>query len=149
MCGSNLAPSSLAKTNEIVCFKADNSYDTLIVAPVSGISSSVNYGSKPKAALDRTGDYILWSTPLGEANGRKDVLVARVPWHLLVDPADYNPAAPLSEGPNAAPSSSNAPSSSSVPSASNGPATPLAKTNNGPALSAALSLVILSLALYL
>jgi hypothetical protein len=85
--------SHMAKNNEIFCWRPDSTLDVLIVAPSMTFSNASgggnNYDKLPKAVLDVSGDYILWSSNL--RSDRLDIIVARVPWHHLVAPEDYNP----------------------------------------------------------
>ncbi len=110
MCGSNLLDNDRAKNNEVLCFRLDASLDVLIVAPVMSFMNASGggdtYGKLPKAVLDRTGEYILWSSNM--RSDRMDIFVARVPYHLLVAEEDYNPSAtPQSvTNPSSAPNSS-------------------------------------------
>ncbi len=84
----------MAKNNEVLCFRPDASLDVLIVAPVMSFMNASgggdSYGKLPKAVLDRTGEYILWSSNM--RSDRLDIFVARVPYHLLVAEEDYNPS---------------------------------------------------------
>lgn len=88
----------MAKFNELLCFRPDSSLDVLIVAPTLSFNNASGGGSGynklPKAALDRSGDYIVWSSNL--RSDRIDYFVAKVPWHLLVAEEDYNPSSPSS-----------------------------------------------------
>ncbi len=85
--------SNMAKSNEIVCWRPDSTHDVLIVAPSMTFNNASGggyyYNKLPKAVIDFTGDYILWSSNL--RSDRLDIIIARVPWHLLVAPEDYNP----------------------------------------------------------
>lgn len=132
VCASNVDDGNRAKNNEILCFKPDSSLDVLIVAPIMSFLNASGGGDKyskyPKAVLDRSGEYILWSSNM--RSNRMDIFVARVPYHLLVAEEDYNPSStPQSAtSPSSAPQSMTTPSSS--PQGSNGPAsTPLRSTS--------------------
>lgn len=110
LCGSNLDDGNMAKNSEIICFRPDSSLDVLIVAPAMSFANASGggyyYNKLPKAAIDRSGDYILWSSNL--RSNRIDIFVARVPWHLLVAEEDYNPL-PQEPESNSTPNGSNTP----------------------------------------
>jgi hypothetical protein len=128
-----------AKSNEIICFRGDNSSDLLVVAPsmtwMNATGGSIEYYKAPKAVLDFTGDYILWSS--NTRSDRLDIYVAQVPWHLLVAEEDYNPppvAPVMPEPPSTAPSG--APVSAGSPNAN--------PPSRGPSFSGAAQLIIYS-----
>ena len=84
-CGSN-ADSIPSRENEIICFRLDNSYDALVVAPVMtnmNASGGIDdYGKAPKGNLDVTGQYFIWTSNMG--GNRLDAILVKVPAHLLV-----------------------------------------------------------------
>jgi hypothetical protein len=85
-CGSGAASQNLPRSNELVCFKLDTSMDVLVVAPTmvdlaaSGGGSEL-YNKFPKANLDVTGRYMIWTTNLG--GNRLDAFLVEVPYELL------------------------------------------------------------------
>jgi hypothetical protein len=85
-CASNAHREDLPRVNEIVCFTLDGSLKTLIVAPnLTDLNApgggSDDYSRLPKAALDPTGEYLIWTTNAG--GSRLDAFVVRVPWSRL------------------------------------------------------------------
>jgi hypothetical protein len=83
-CGSNADRMTYAQ-NEIVCFKLDGSQTQLVVAPVmtdlDAQGGGTDYYKTPKANLDVTGQYVIWTTNLGSS--RIDAFVVKVPAQLL------------------------------------------------------------------
>jgi len=79
-CGSNLDSVS-GRENEIVCFPLDGSGKEMAIAPVMGsISASGgrdSYSKAPKANLDITGEYVIWTT--NTLGNRLDAYIAKVP----------------------------------------------------------------------
>ena len=86
-CGSGANRINSNRANELFCFRLDTSLDVLVVAPVMtnldapGGGSDV-YSKLPKANLDPTGRYLIWTTNMG--GGRQDAFVVKVPAQLLV-----------------------------------------------------------------
>jgi hypothetical protein len=85
-CGSGATSLNVPRGNELVCFKLDTSMDTLVVAPTmvdlaaSG-GGSEYYNKYPKANLDVTGRYMIWTSNLG--GNRLDAFLVEVPYELL------------------------------------------------------------------
>jgi hypothetical protein len=88
-CGSSASATTATWANEIVCYRLDGSFKTLVVAPVmtdlSGLGSDT-YGKEPKGNLDITGQYFIWTST---AAGRMDAYLVKVPTQQLT----ANPAA--------------------------------------------------------
>lgn len=90
-CGSSAVNSSAARGNELVCFRLDGSYDTLVVAPIMTTWRGVgeddpddedgDYAKSPKAIIDITGQYAIWTSNMGTK--RMDAFIARIPSGLL------------------------------------------------------------------
>lgn len=82
-CGSNLDAGK--RENEIVCFRLDASYDTLIVAPVMTDPKAPgpcdDYCKYPKGNLDVTGRYFIWTSNLG--GSRMDAFIVKIPSQML------------------------------------------------------------------
>ena len=82
-CGSNLDRGK--RENEIVCFRLDESHETLVVAPVmtnpDAPGSCDDYCKMPKGNLDVTGGYFIWTSNLGGT--RMDAFIVKVPAQLL------------------------------------------------------------------
>jgi hypothetical protein len=113
-CVSNAGDFSLARTNEIVCFRLDGSMQVLVVAPnmtdlnASGGGSDA-YSKRPKGNIDPTGEYFLWTSNMG--GNRADVFVVRIPVQMLgVAPAATAPAPAPAPAPSPTPTPSPAPS---------------------------------------
>lgn len=83
-CGSNLGTEG-ARENELVCFRLDGSLDQLVVAPVMTDAHAAGgrdfYGKMPKANIDVSGEYLIWTSNLG--GNRLDAFLVRVPAELL------------------------------------------------------------------
>jgi hypothetical protein len=85
-CSSNAGDWTLARTNEIVCYRLDASMQVLVVAPnmtdlnASGGGSDA-YSKRPKGNIDPTGEYFLWTSNMG--GNRADVFIVRIPTQLL------------------------------------------------------------------
>lgn len=85
-CGSGATRSTAPRANELVCFKLDTSLDVLVVAPTmidldaSG-GGSDDYNKFPKANLDVTGRYMIWTSNL--SGNRLDAFLVEVPYELL------------------------------------------------------------------
>ena len=84
-CGSNAASASSAWANEVICFRLDGSFATLVVAPVmTDMDSAVggdSYAKMPKGNLDVTGQYFIWTSNTG--GNRVDAFIAKVPAQVL------------------------------------------------------------------
>jgi hypothetical protein len=99
-CGSAATRASGVWGNEIVCFRLDNSFDVLVVAPVltnlDAAGGGDDYAKMPKGNLDVTGRYFLWTSNAG--GSRLDAFLVKVPAQLLVtapdDPASDDPPPP-------------------------------------------------------
>jgi hypothetical protein len=82
-CGSNLDHGR--RENEIVCFRLDESHNTLVVAPVmtnpDAPGQCDDYCKAPKGNIDVTGRYFIWTSNLG--GSRMDALMVKVPGQLL------------------------------------------------------------------
>ncbi|MDO8495543.1 MAG: hypothetical protein Q7S32_03430 [bacterium] len=85
-CGSGADSGSDPHGNELLCFKLDGSLDTLIIAPImtnlAAAGGGDSYGKQPKANLDVTGQYALWTANLD--SGRLDVILAKIPSQVLM-----------------------------------------------------------------
>lgn len=77
---------SCARTNEVFAMRLNGSKQLLIVAPVLTDSDNdtvhAEYGLSPKANIDVTGKYCIWTSNLGTQ--RFDILMAKIPSELLV-----------------------------------------------------------------
>ncbi len=84
-CGSGATRNDVPRGNELVCFKLDTSLDVLIVAPtmidLDAPGGNDDYGKFPKANLDLTGRYMIWTSNLG--GDRLDAFLVEVPYELL------------------------------------------------------------------
>jgi hypothetical protein len=82
-CGSSASATTATWANEIVCYRLDGSFKTLVVAPVmtdlSGLGTDT-YGEEPKGNLDTTGQYFIWTST---AAGRMDAYLVKVPTQQL------------------------------------------------------------------
>jgi hypothetical protein len=103
-CVSSSTRKSLARVNEIVCFRLDGSMSTLVVAPnmvdlsASG-GGSDDYWKDPKGNIDVTGEYFIWTSNAG--SGRLDAFIVRIPQDKLgVSPGAPTPS-PVSPTPTA------------------------------------------------
>jgi hypothetical protein len=88
-CGSSADGSTNARSNELVCFRLDGSYDTLVVAPImtdwgAPGGGGDEYFKYPKANIDVTGQYAIWTSNTG--GNRLDAFLAKIPAHLLTAP---------------------------------------------------------------
>ena len=92
-CGSGADTKQDARGNELACFRLDGSYDTLVVAPIMTQLDAAGggdlYNKYPKAALDITGRYALWTSNLG--GGRLDAFIAKIPAQRLATAGDTQP----------------------------------------------------------
>ena len=119
-CVSNAGDFSLARTNEIVCFRLDGSMQALVVAPnmtdlnASGGGSDA-YSKRPKGNIDPTGEYFLWASNMG--GSRADVFVVRIPVQMLgVAPGSTAPAPAPAPAPEPTPTPTPTPSPTPAPS---------------------------------
>lgn len=84
-CGSGATRSTAPRANELVCFKLDTSLDVLVVAPtmidLDAPGGGDDYGKFPKANLDVTGRYMIWTSNL--SGNRLDAFLVEVPYELL------------------------------------------------------------------
>jgi hypothetical protein len=95
-CASSASATVTARSNEIVCFRLDGSLQVLVVAPVMTDMNAAGggdaYAKLPKANLDVTGQYALWTSNMGGA--RLDAFIAWVPSQLLVGGSTPPPPPP-------------------------------------------------------
>ncbi len=103
-CVSSSTRKSLARVNEIVCFRLDGSMTTLVVAPnmvdlnASG-GGSDDYWKDPKGNIDVTGEYFIWTSNAGSS--RLDAFIVRIPQDKLgVTPGAPAPTTPAPTTPN-------------------------------------------------
>ena len=94
VCGAGASRTSAPRTNEIVCFKLDESRRALVVAPVMTDLDTPgrwdDYGRSPRGNLDVTGRYFIWTSNMG--GDRLDAFIVKVPSDLLDAPAgDLSP----------------------------------------------------------
>lgn len=84
-CGSGATRSTVPRANELVCFKLDTSLDVLVVAPtmidLDAPGGGDDYAKYPKANLDVTGRYMIWTSNLG--GNRLDAFLVEVPYERL------------------------------------------------------------------
>jgi hypothetical protein len=84
-CGSGATRNNVPRGNELVCFKLDTSLDVLVVAPtmidLDAAGGGNDYAKFPKANLDVTGRYMIWTSNLG--GNRLDAFLVEVPYELL------------------------------------------------------------------
>lgn len=77
-----------AHANELIAFKTEAESDTLVIAPVmtdttKGADGNAGaYGRSPKAVLDVTGRYALWTSNMGGSD-RLDLFMVEVPYERL------------------------------------------------------------------
>jgi hypothetical protein len=87
VCGSGADKTNEARGNELICFRLDGSYDTLIVAPImtdfAAAGGGDDYSKLPKANIDVTGQYALWTSNMG--TNRMDAFIAKIPSRLLME----------------------------------------------------------------
>ncbi|HEY3487247.1 MAG TPA: hypothetical protein VGL10_04220 [Gammaproteobacteria bacterium] len=92
-CGSGASNANAVWGNEVVCFRLDGSYNTLIVAPVmtnmNASSGGDSYSKQPKGNLDVTGQYFVWTANSG--GNRMDAFIVKVPAQLLGVSVPSNP----------------------------------------------------------
>jgi hypothetical protein len=85
-CGSGAGRTNDARGNELICFRLDGSYDTLIVAPImtdmNAAGGGDDYGKLPKASVDVTGQYAVWTSNMG--TNRVDAFIAKIPSQVLM-----------------------------------------------------------------
>jgi endonuclease YncB( thermonuclease family) len=85
-CGSGAGRTNDARGNELICFRLDGSYDTLIVAPImtdfAAAGGVDDYGKLPKASVDVTGQYAVWTSNMG--TNRMDAFIAKIPSQVLM-----------------------------------------------------------------
>jgi hypothetical protein len=84
-CGSGATRNNVPRGNELICFKLDTSLDVLVVAPtmidLDAPGGRDDYGKFPKANLDVTGRYMIWTSNL--SGDRLDAFLVEVPYELL------------------------------------------------------------------
>jgi hypothetical protein len=92
-CGSGANKTKEARGNELVCFRLDGSYDTLIVAPImtdfAAAGGRDDYSKLPKASVDVSGRYAVWTSNMG--TDRMDAFIAKIPSQLLMRTTAPNP----------------------------------------------------------
>ena len=85
-CGGGANRKDLPRANEIVCFRLDGSFTTLVVAPnITDLNASGggtdDYWKYPKGNLDVTGEYYIWTANSG--TNRLDAYIVRIPYEKL------------------------------------------------------------------
>jgi hypothetical protein len=84
-CISHAGANAAARANELSCFMLDGSERVLVVAPVmtdlAAPGGFDSYGKLPKANIDVTGQFMIWTTNMG--GSRLDAVIVRVPAGLL------------------------------------------------------------------
>jgi hypothetical protein len=84
-CSSNANRINSPRVNELVCFPLDGSLNAVVVAPnmvdLNAPGGGEDYWKLPKANLDVTGEYMIWTANQG--GGRQDAFLVRVPTQLL------------------------------------------------------------------
>ena len=93
VCDSSATTGSMARANEVLCYRLDGSLTSLVVAPVMtdlNAAGGADYYSKlPKGNLDPTGNYMIWTTNMG--GNRLDAVIVRIPLGQLPAPIDGQP----------------------------------------------------------
>ena len=93
-CGSGAAAGTNARGNELLCFRLDGSYDTLVVAPImtdmNASGGTDAYYKEPKANLDVTGKYAIWTSNMN--GSRLDAFIAKIPSEVLMGGGTTPPA---------------------------------------------------------
>jgi hypothetical protein len=104
-CASNASRQPLPRVNEIVCFRLDGSFDTLVVAPnLTDLNAAGggadDYSKLPKGNLDITGEYFIWTANAG--TGRLDAYLVKIPpmAGAGAPPATATPTAPPQPAPS-------------------------------------------------
>jgi hypothetical protein len=88
LCGALAVPfaTSGTRSNEIDCFKPDNSQDVLVVAPImtnlAATGGGSGYNQDAKGNVDPTGQYFIWNSNLGTS--RQDIFVVKIPYEKLI-----------------------------------------------------------------
>jgi Bacterial Ig domain len=82
--------------NEIYCYPLDGSLRVLVVAPTmvdvaAAGGGSDMYSKLPKANLDPTGQYIMWTSNMEGNGSRGDAFIVRVPSQVLTGSAPITP----------------------------------------------------------
>jgi hypothetical protein len=129
-CASNANRQNSPRVNEIVCFRLNDSMNTLVVAPnLTDLNASAgdDYWKFPKGNLDVTGEYFIWTTNAG--TGRLDAFMVKIPVDRLGSSPSSGSPAPDSGGTSTPPSGSSNPPP--APPASTPPSTNPAPTSNG------------------
>jgi hypothetical protein len=100
VCGSHASSSTTAaRSNELGCFRLDGSYDLIMVAPTlttlgtASAGGDASYNQLPKAGLDVTGRYFMWSSNLG--TDYTTMLMVEIPWAEAEDPVEPPAATPI------------------------------------------------------
>ena len=125
-CSSNAGDRSLARTNEIVCYRLDGSMQVLVVAPnMTDLNAagggSDDYSKRPKGNIDVTGEYFLWTSNMG--GNRADVFIVRIPTPMLgVSASGTAPTTPVTTpGPTPTPTPTPTPPVEQPPSSTSTP----------------------------
>jgi hypothetical protein len=139
VCSSTAERQNLPRINEIVCYRLNNSMNTLVVAPnMTDLSASGggsdDYSKRPKGNLDVTGEYFLWTSNRG--GNRADVFIVRIPTEKLgVTPAAPAPSPIPAPAPAPAPAPVPAPAPAPAPVPDAGrPAVPVVPPSTGDAV---------------
>jgi hypothetical protein len=117
-CASNAHRQSIARVNEIVCFRLDGSLNALVVAPnMSDLNASGggsdDYMKMPKGNLDPTGEYFIWTANAG--SGRLDAYIVRVPMSMGTSPSAPPPSPSPAPSPSPEPTPAPAPAPTPTP----------------------------------
>jgi hypothetical protein len=100
-CAGSATSRSANRSNEIVCFRLDDSKEVLVVTQVmtdlNAAGGGDRNGKQPTGMLDVTGGYFLWTSNMG--GRRSDAFLVKVPSERLTGTGSdaVPPAAPVTE----------------------------------------------------